>query len=65
MVFGLWENEKTGTACTLPKHARYQLRYIPEFYHERYYIKNLAQSQYLGQSYFFMFEKCKGDFEKS
>jgi len=25
---GLWENEKTGTACTLPKQARYQLRYI-------------------------------------
>ncbi|MBO5212491.1 MAG: hypothetical protein J6B60_03025, partial [Clostridia bacterium] len=27
-VFGLWKNEKTGTACMLPKHARYQLRYI-------------------------------------
>ena len=28
-VFGLWKNEKTGTACMLPKQARYQLRYIP------------------------------------
>ena len=28
-VFGLWKNEKTGTACMLPNQARYQLRYIP------------------------------------
>jgi len=28
--FGLWENEKTGTACMLPNVARYQLRHTPK-----------------------------------
>ena len=30
-VFGLWKNEKTGTACMLPNVARYQLRHTPKY----------------------------------
>ena len=52
-VFGLWKNEKTGTACTLPNAVRYQLRYTPKihvsFYRCQvllYYIKKILFCQH-------------------